>query len=383
LSPRLGQDFSQFVRGVFATDAKIPLHAPTFDDQTVHKVEEVINSTFVSSVGPEVAEFENQVCRFVNAPHAVATVNGTSALHLCLVLAGVESGDYVLTSPISFIATCNAIRYSGGTPLFIDVERSSLALDPIVLQQFIEEETEVRDDGLCWHIKSNRVIRACLPVHCLGHPARTEQIQKLCRARSIEVVEDAAAALGSFERGRHVGTSARASAISFNGNKIITTGGGGMVVLGDPDDAKYLRHLSTQAKLPHAWEFEHDTIGFNYRMPNLNAALGLGQFQSLPIIISKKYSLFLKYRDWFGNEGVEMVEGRVGTRPNYWLNAIVLPSKESRDHFLEQTNRCGVATRPLWKPMSSLKMFKDCIRTNLQVSEDLYERIVTLPSSPF
>lgn len=362
-------------------DGFIPLHRPVFEGNEKQYLIDCIDSNFVSSVGAKVTEFEQQVAAFTGAGYAVATVNGTAALHVALQLAGVERDDEVISQALTFIATCNAVSYTGAHPVFIDVDLDTLGMSPEALRRFLSEYAEIRD-GRAWNKATGRRISACVPMHTFGLPCRIEEIVAICDEYGIAVVEDAAESLGSYVGERHTGTFGRLATLSFNGNKVITTGGGGMIITDDEALAKRARHLTTTAKVPHAWEFVHDEIGYNYRMPNLNAALGCAQMELLPRMLEIKAGVAARYREFFATQpGARFVDAPEGTTSNYWLNAIILGSQAERDAFLEYTNAQGVMTRPVWRLMSRLKMFKDCQHDGLENSRWLEERVVNLPSS--
>ncbi|OAI15206.1 MULTISPECIES: LegC family aminotransferase [Methylomonas] len=369
-----------FVREIYQTDAFIPLHEPRFGGNEKRYLNDVIDSTFVSSVGPYVGEFERKIAEFSGARHAVATVNGTAALHIALLLAGVRPGDEVVTQAATFVATCNVIAYCGAEPVFIDIEAATLGLAPAALAEFLERGCE-RRAGVVYNKTSGRRIAACLPMHSFGHPCDMAGLLTVCDGYGIPVVEDAAEALGSRIGERHCGTFGRLGVLSFNGNKIITTGGGGMILTDDDDLARQAKHLTTTAKLAHAWKFEHDQIGYNYRMPNLNAALGLAQLEQLPAFVDSKRALAGRYLDWARANGAEIVQEPAGARSNYWLNALLLDDAAQRDAFLEYSNAHGVMTRPLWTLMPDLPMYRHCRTDGLSQSRRLAERLVNLPSS--
>ena len=282
------KDFVKFVQEIYSTTDLIPLHAPQFRGNEKKYLLETIESTFVSSVGEFVDEFERKLERYIGVKHAIATVNGTAALHICLKLAGVLQDTEVITQSLTFVATCNAIHYCGATPIFVDVDRTTLGLSPQSLDNFLQEHCEVRDDGQCWNRSTNRQVVACLPMHTLGIPAQLNEIKQVCDQYSLTLIEDAAESLGSFYNGKHTGSIGKMSAVSFNGNKIITTGGGGMILTNDEELAIRAKHLTTTAKRPDSWVFEHDQVGYNYRLPNLNAALGVAQMETLPVFVEKK-----------------------------------------------------------------------------------------------
>ena len=374
-------EFVDLVRQLFSTEDSIPLHAPRFERNETKYVVDALNSTFVSSVGQHVNEFERKIAEFTGAHYVVATNNGTAALHTALLLAGVQSGDEVITKPMTFVATCNAIRYCGAEPVFMDVERTTLGLSPEAISVFLEEHAEVRSDGLCWNRQSNRIIRAVVPGHNLGLPARAAEIGEICARYNVSLIEDAAESLGSCRDGIHTGRAGCMGTLSFNGNKIITTGGGGAVITDDETIADKAKHLTTTAKQPHPWLFLHDEVGFNYRLPNLNAALGCAQIEQLPDYIERKRGLAKRYQQWFADKEPELVLEPLGTRSNYWLNAILLKDKEERDSFLKYTNERGVMTRPMWTPMHTLPMYQNCQRGDVTIAENIESRLVNIPSS--
>jgi len=378
----LGTTFVAKVREIYGTDKTIPLHAPTFSEREKDAVVKAVESTFVSSVGPDIEQFERDIASVTGAKRAVAVSSGTAALHVALFVQGVKRGEEVITAPITFVATCNAIAYCGADPVFVDVDSDTLGLSPIFLAQFLEEFGEIRDDGFCWNTASNKKIRACLPVHNLGHPARVEEIATICQKYNIAVVEDAAESLGSFQRTRHTGLVGAIGTLSFNGNKIITTGGGGALITDNLELAEKIRHITTTAKKPHPWLFQHDQIGFNYRLPNLNAALGIAQLTRLDDFLAKKRRLTQVYREWFANQpAVDFFLEPEGARSNYWLNAVALTDRHERDRFLEVTNEAGVMTRPMWTPMHTLPMYSKCQRTSLANAEQIASTFVNVPSS--
>lgn len=367
------------VRDVFG-EGFIPLHRPVFEGNEKQYLIDCIDSNFVSSVGAKVTEFEQQIAAFTGAGYAIATVNGTAALHVALQLAGVERGDEVISQALTFIATCNALSYAGARPVFVDVDLDTLGMSPDALRRFLSTHAEVRN-GQAWNKATGRRISACVPMHTFGLPCRVEEIVAVCDEYGIAVVEDAAESLGSYVGQRHTGTFGRLATLSFNGNKVITTGGGGMIITDDEALAKRAKHLTTTAKVPHAYEFVHDEIGYNYRLPNLNAALGCAQMELLPKMLEIKAEVAARYRGFFAEQGVRFVDAPEGTTSNFWLNAIVLGSEAERDAFLEYTNAQGVMTRPVWRLMSRLEMFKDCQHDGLENSRWLEERVVSLRSN--
>jgi len=374
--------FMTMVREVFGTSEFIPLHAPRFEGQEKELILETLESTFVSSVGMCVEQFEEDIARYTGAQFAVAVSSGTAALHTALHAVGVVQHDEVITTPLTFVATCNAISYCGARPVFVDVDCDTLGLCPESLAEFLEQYGEVRADGHCWNRSSGNIIRACVPVHNLGHPARAGKIVKVCERYNIAVIEDAAESLGSLAGQQHTGRVGLMGVLSFNGNKIITTGGGGALITDNAVFAKRLKHLTTTAKTPHPWLFQHDEVGFNYRLPNLNAALGLAQMAQLVAFVTKKRNLAKYYSEWLD----EWLQVRFFTEPadarsNYWLNAILLPDRAARDEFLGRTNDCGIMTRPMWTPMHTLPMYQSCQRSSLDNAELIENTLVNIPSS--
>ena len=374
-------DFVRFVRKLYDTEGFIPLYEPKFIGNEKKYLIETIDSTYVSSVGKFVNEFEHKVAEYTGIKYAIATVNGTAALHISLKLSGVEQGTEVITQSLTFVATCNAIRYCGAKPVFIDVDRSTLGLSPQSLENFLEKYCELRDDGYCWNKSSGRRIVACLPMHTFGFPVQLDEIKQICNRYNINLVEDAAESLGSLYKGHHTGGGGKLSAISFNGNKIVTTGGGGMILTNDEDLAVRAKHITTTAKVPHNWVFEHDEVGFNYRLPNLNAALGVAQMESLPTYLESKRNLAKQYQEWGDNYGLKFVQEPDNTQSNYWLNVAVTRDKEQRDAMLETTNKYNVMTRPAWIPMHKLAINQDCLKGSMVNTEWLNERIVNVPST--
>ena len=373
----------QFVRDYFNTKEFIPLHAPVFPGREKEYVTDTIESTFVSSVGAYVDRFEKDMAVYTGSPRAVATVNGTAALHVALRLAGVEAGDLVITQPLTFVATCNAIAYCNAEPVFVDVDRHTLGLSPKALETWLEESARLDAEGNCRAKSDNKAIRACLPMHTFGHPADLDGLVDVCSRWNIAVVEDAAESLGSFYKGRHTGTFGKLGTLSFNGNKIMTTGGGGMILAGE-ELSQRAKHLTTTAKQPHAYEYIHDEIGYNYRMPNLNAALGCAQLEQLEAFIETKRALASAYKTFFTFfEGgtLQFVTEPANCRSNYWLNAVICESKQQRNELLDATNKEGVMTRPIWALMNHLKMYQSCRRGDLSTAQWLEERVVNLPSS--
>ena len=375
----LAQPLVQLARDIYG-EAFIPLHRPVFEGNEKQYLIDCIDSNFVSSVGAKVVEFEQHIAAFTGAKYAIATVNGTAALHVALQLAGVQRDDEVITQALTFIATCNAVSYIGAHPVFVDVDRDTLGMSPAALRDFLETHAERRDGG-CFNKGSGRRIAACVPMHTFGIPLRIAEIVAICDEYGIAVVEDAAESLGSWVGDRHTGTFGRLATLSFNGNKVITTGGGGMIITDDEAIAKRAKHLTTTAKIPHPYEFVHDEVGYNYRLPNLNAALGCAQMELLPRMMEIKAEVAARYREFFAGTGIRFVEPLPGTTANWWLNAIVLDSEADRDALLDYTNSREVMTRPIWRLMSRLPMFQHCQHDGLENSRWLEARVVNLPSS--
>ena len=375
----LARESVAFVREVYG-DGFTPLHRPVFAGNERRYLIDCIDSNFVSSVGAKVTEFEEKVAEFTGSKYAVATVNGTSALHVAIVLAGSKPGDEVISQALTFIATCNAISYAGAKPLLIDVDRDTMGLSPVALKRFLEENAEKRTSGTFNKTSGNR-ISACVPMHTFGFPCRIAEIAEICADWNIALIEDAAESLGSYAGGRHTGTFASMATLSFNGNKVITTGGGGMIITDDSELAKRAKYITTTAKVPHPYEFVHDEIGYNYRMPNLNAALGCAQMERLDEFLLIKAQLAGQWATFFNKRGADFVRAIDGNKANHWLNTIILDSRQDRDEFLKLTNDNNVMTRPIWTLMSKLPMFQDCQTDGLENSLWLEDRVVNIPSS--
>ncbi len=370
-----------FVRDWYKSNDNISLHEPRFDSMEKDLLADCIDSTYVSSVGKYVDLFEKMTENFTGAKKAVVTVNGTSAIHVTLEQLGAEYGTEVLTQSLSFIATANAISYTGAEPVFLDVDIDTMGLSPAALKTFLDEYAELKDDGFTYNNKSKKKIAACVPMHTFGHPARIDELVRICNEYNIPVIEDAAESLGSTREGIHTGLFGVAGALSYNGNKIVTTGGGGTIITNDIELGNRLKHLTTTAKIPHPWEFFHDEIGYNYRMPNINAALGCAQMTKLELFLKDKRDLAEHYKLLFKDCSVQFVNEPEKCRSNYWLNAIILESKEYKDIFLKEMNEQGVMVRPIWKLLSTLPMYKHCFAQDLINSQWLEERVVNLPSS--
>lgn len=369
----------EFIRSIYGA-GDIPLHRPIFEGNERQCLIDCIDSNFVSSVGARVTEFESQIARFTGARYAVATVNGTAALHVAFLLAGVRRDDEVISQALTFIATCNAVSYAGAHPVFVDVDRDTMGMSPEALRGFLEQYAEMRG-GVAVNKSSGRRIAACVPMHTFGLPCRIGEIAEICSKWGIALVEDAAESLGSYVAERHTGTFGMIGTLSFNGNKVITTGGGGMLITDDESVARRAKHITTTAKVPHPFEFVHDEVGYNYRLPNLNAALGCAQMERLHDMLNVKNRIAERYRSFFNGIGIEMAAPMPGCKANHWLNALILADKAERDGFLADTNTKGIMTRPIWRLMSELDMFKNCQNDGLVNSYWLEQRVVNIPSS--
>jgi aminotransferase in exopolysaccharide biosynthesis len=372
---------TKFIRELYKSNDFIPLHAPTFGGNEKKYVLETIDSTFVSSVGKFVDQFEKEIELFTGSARAVATVNGTTALHAALYVAGVKRNDLVITQALTFVATGNVIHHMGAEPVFLDVSEKSLGLCPLAVSQFLEEFADIDQDGAVHKITGQR-IRAVVPMHTFGHPVELDELLVVCEKWGLVLVEDAAESLGSYYKGRHTGTIGHFGALSFNGNKIITTGGGGAVICQTKELGASVKHVTTTAKVPHPYEFFHDEPGFNYRMPNINAALGCAQIESLSDYIVEKRIIAERYEEFFNGTAIQFFKEPDYAQSNYWLNAIICPSEEFRNNLLDETNSSGVMTRPIWKLLHRLPMFSGAMRDDLSVSKRIEGCLVNLPSSP-
>lgn len=374
------QNMVSFVRDHFSTDKFIPLHEPRFRGNEKKYLEETIDSTFVSSVGAFVDQFETMMENITGASKSVAVVNGSASLQVALRLAGVKKEEEVITQALTFIATANAITYNNAIPIFIDVDLDTMGLSPVAVENFLEEFGELREDG-CYNKSTGRRIAACMPMHTFGFPVHLDELIKLCNKWRIPLVEDAAESLGSFYKGKHTGTLGLISGFSFNGNKVVTSGGGGAIVTNDIELGTQAKYLTTTAKRPHPYEFFHDELGYNFRMPNLNAALACAQLESLESFLADKRILAEKYAQFFSEEKIKFRQETPDTKANYWLMCVELNNKTEREEFLKNTNDLGVMTRPIWNLMYRLPMYANCQRDAQQNAEYLEERIVNIPSS--
>lgn len=375
--------FSQiinFIKSIYPDENPVPLHAPRFSGNEKEYVNDAINSTFVSSVGKYVDRFEEMICEITGARFAIATVNGTCALHTALKLTSVQTGDEVITQPLSFVATANAISYCGAKPIFLDVSRETLGLDPIALEDFLKSNTRIKNQN-CYNNVTGKRIGACVPMHTFGHPCQIDSIAEICERYHIPLIEDAAESIGSTYRGRHTGTIGLFGICSFNGNKTVTCGGGGAIVTNHETLAKKAKHITTTAKVPHPYEYVHDITGYNYRLPNLNAALACAQLEQLESFVGDKRELARLYQDFFNSINIPFIREPANAQSNYWLNAIILPDRKTRNGFLKLTNEAGVMTRPLWRLLNKLEMYRDCRTDTLTNARWFEERLVNIPSS--
>ena len=389
-----------FIRDLYGNQEYVPLSVPKFIGNEKKYLNECIDTTFVSSVGQFVDRFENDMAAYTGAKKAVVCVSGTNALHMSLLLVGVKRDDEVLTQALTFIATENALSYIGAYPVFLDVDRSTMGLSPDALKEWLQKNAEVRkntrigeldksydfayeeDELACYNKNTGRRIKACVPMHTFGHPVRIEELAAICAEWHIELVEDAAESIGSKYKGVHTGLFGKVGALSFNGNKTITTGGGGMLLFMDEELGALAKHLTTQAKVPHRWEFRHDHIGYNYRMPNINAALGCAQLEHLDEFIADKRETAKAYAEFFKNvDGIDFFTEPENSFSNYWLNVVILPDHDKQIEFLQETNDNGVMTRPIWELMNRLPMFKNCEHDDLENTTWFADRVVNIPSS--
>ena len=377
----LHNDVVNFIQSIYKTTEFLPLHEPRFIGNEKKYLNDCIDSTFVSSVGKYVDMFEEQFSSYVGSKYSIATVNGTSALHISLLLADVQKNDEVITQPLTFIATCNAIEYCEAKPIFVDVDLDTMGLSPKSLKEFLENNCEI-DDKKCINKTTRKTIKACVPMHTFGHPCKIDELKTICDKWHIVLIEDSAESLGSYYKKKHTGTFGKLGAFSFNGNKIITSGGGGVIVTDDKNLAKKAKHLTTTAKIPHPYEYRHDMIGYNYRMPNLNAALLVAQMEQLDKFVANKRELAIKYKEFFSlYKDIDFIQEPKDSKSNYWLQAVILKDKTTRDEFLEYTNKNGIMTRSIWKLMNKLDMFRDAQSTDLSNSKYLEERVVNITSS--
>jgi len=373
-------DIINFIKDTYKSLDFIPLHEPRFVGNEKKYINECIDTTFVSSVGRYVDLFEKEIASYTGAKYAVATCNGTSALHISFLLADVQQNDEVITQSLTFVATCNAISYCRAKPIFIDVDKDTMGMSPSALRLFLEKNTTIKNNK-CINNLTGNVIKACVPMHTFGHPCKVDEIKEICSEYSIFLIEDAAESVGSFYKSKHTGNFGKLGVMSFNGNKIITAGGGGCIVTNDKALAENAKHLTTTAKVPHKWEFNHDMVGYNYRMPNINAALLAAQLENLNKFLKYKRELANRYVEFFRNTEYTFFQEPADSRSNYWLNTIILEDKLQRDQFLDETNSSGIMTRPIWTLMHRLPMFKYAQCDELDNSMWLHDRVVNIPSS--
>jgi perosamine synthetase len=371
----------RFIKSLYPTENPVPLHAPRFSGNEKKYLMDCIDTTYVSYVGEYVTRFEDAIRQYTGAKCAIAVSSGTAALHVALLLAEVAPGDEVITQPLTFVATVNAISYCSAQPVFVDVERSTLGLDPEKLDEFLLNNCILKSDGNCYNKTTGRKIAACVPMHTLGHPVRIDQIIEICQRYQIPVVEDAAQALGSFYNGQHVGTFGDIGILSFNGNKPVTTGGGGMIITNDEALAAKARHLTTTAKQPHPWEYFHDDVGYNYRMPNINAAVGCAQMECFVGVLENKRATAQMYNQFFHEIGIPFITEPAHAQSNYWLNTIVFNDRQARDQFLAYATGKGIQARPVWTLMTHLPMYSHCQSTSIETAQWLEDRLVNIPSS--
>lgn len=369
-----------FIRSLYGNEGFVPLHEPCFLGNEKRYLNDCIDSTFVSSVGEYVNRLEDMLCKITGSNYAIACVNGTAALHMSLILAGVEEGDEVITQALTFVATANAISYQGAHPVFLDSARDNLGLCPLDLEKFLDNYAVLKD-GQCFNKKTGRIIKACIPMHVFGHPVKLDEIVNICKEYNLFLIEDAAESLGSMYKNRYTGTFAKIGAISFNGNKIVTAGGGGALLIQEEKTAQRAKHLTTTAKVPHAWDFYHDEIGYNYRLPNINSALICAQLEKLEEFIKNKRETASFYRNFFEKSGFEFIDEPQYSKSNFWLNGIMCKNLEQRNELLADLNNAGVMSRPIWKLMTELPAFKNSQKTELINAKRYESTIVNIPSS--
>lgn len=370
----------EFIRSLYPSMDPVLLHCPIFLGNEKKYLTECIDTKYVSYVGRFVTAMEDKIKEITGTKHAIATVNGTAALQMALIGCGVVNGEEVITQSLTFAATAAAIVHSGCVPAFVDVDKDTMSMSPDSLRSFLSNQT-VRKDGKCINKVSGRTIGAVIPVHIFGHPARIREIISICEEYNLKVIEDAAESLGSYRDGRHMGTFGLAGILSFNGNKLVTTGGGGMVISDDEEIAQRIRFISTTAKRPHPWEFVHDEVGYNLRMPSVNAAIGFAQLEYFDKILSNKRELANIYYEYFNSLGIPTFMEPEGCSANYWLNAIILNNRSEREEFLKYANENRVQARPVWTLMYKMTPYKECPRTEMPIAEWFEDRVVNIPSS--
>lgn len=377
-------DIADRIKDIYPQKDFLPLHEPTFSGNEKKYVNDCIESGWVSSVGKYVDQLETKLAEYTGVKRAVAVVNGTAALHISLKLAGVTQNDEVIMPSLTFIATANAVAYCGAIPHFVDIDEATLGMDPEKLDAYLQEVAEIKN-GHCVNKHTGRIIRTVVPMHTFGHPAAIDELTVISNRYHLTMVEDAAESLGSYYKGKHTGGFGLVSAVSFNGNKIVTTGGGGAILTNDDNIADHAKHLTTTAKIPHAWKYDHDEIGFNYRMPNINAALGCAQIEQLNEFIDFKRTLTCKYESLFeGIKGIKLFKELPNSRSNYWLQTLIIDEQcYELNSVLETLNKKGIMARPVWTPMHQLNLYKDCPRSDMSCTEHLAKKIVNIPSSPY
>ena len=369
-----------FIKQIYKNVDHVLLHAPAFIGNEKKYLDDCIDTTFVSSVGKYVDRFEDAIAKYTGANRAVVCVNGTMALFMALKLCGIKPDEKVITQPLTFIATANAIAYCYAHPVFLDVDEDTMGLSPTKVRLWLERNAAVKSDG-CYDKHSGKKIRAVVPMHTFGHPVKIDDFVKLCDEWKLALIEDAAESIGSFYKGRHTGTYGEIGCMSFNGNKTITCGGGGILLFQNKEKGDYAKHITTQAKIPHRWEFKHDAIGYNLRMPNINAALGFAQLECIDTILANKRETSRMYKDFFSNiDDISFFDEPKDCKSNFWLNAVLLRDKRERDIFLAETNDNGIQTRPIWELMNRLPMFISATRGDLSTAEMFADRIVNIPS---
>ena len=369
-----------FIRNKFKSEDFIPLHVPTFNGNEKKYLNECIDSTFVSSVGPFVDKFEQLMNQITKTKKTTAVVNGTAGLQVALRLVGVKKNDEVITQALTFVATANAIAYNNAHPIFLDVDLDTMGLSPNAVDDFLEEYGELREDG-CYNKKTGRKIAACMPMHTFGFPVYLDELLIVCNRWKIPLIEDAAESLGSEYKGKPTGSFGEVGVFSFNGNKIVTSGGGGAITTNNIELGERAKFLTTTAKEPHSYEYVHNELGYNFRMPNLNAALACAQLEQLDLYLNKKRILAMSYEKFFFSKGIKFRTETKNTKANYWLMCVELENLKERDLLLESTNSNNIMTRPIWKAMDSLSMYKNCQKDELLNTRFLESRIVNIPSS--
>ncbi|MCK6604156.1 MAG: LegC family aminotransferase [Ignavibacteriaceae bacterium] len=371
----------QFIKSLYPDQNPVPLHAPVFLGNEKAYLNDCIDSTFVSYVGKYVAKFEEMTAEFTGAKYAVAVVNGTAALQIALKIAGVEYSDEVLTQPLTFVATANAIVHNGAKPVFIDVDEDTMGLSPEKLEEWLEDNATFNSvTKATLNKRTGNRISAIVPMHTFGFPCRINEIVEIAEKFGVPVIEDSAESLGSYVQGKHTGTFGLAGILSYNGNKTITTGGGGMIITDNEEFARTAKHITTTAKVPHKWEYIHDQVGYNFRLTNVLAALGVAQMEKIDEILLNKRNTAFKYKAFFHDLDIKFISESENTKANYWLNCIKVEDRSQRDQFLERTNSNGVMTRPIWRLMNKLQMFESCLTSDLTNSQFLEDRIVNIPS---